>query len=81
MPYNIASDLAQELAEYVDDLRGEGGGVTCYAQDAGLGKIPVAHPVEEVGDAEQVEELRNTFFFRAVIKGRKFTVSVVEIQE
>lgn len=71
---DIIGNVAQELADYLDDLRDTGEGVTDY--DEGDRSFPVT----EVGDAEVDKGLATVFkpscSFFAVVKGQRLRVTV-----
>jgi hypothetical protein len=65
---DIIANVAQELADHLDDLRGTGEGVTNYneAED---------HQVTDVGDAE-TDMNEGTVSFFAVVGGQRVLVTV-----
>lgn len=71
---DIIGNVAQELADHLDDLRDTGEGVTDY--DEGDRSFPVT----EVGDAEVVQRLRafggSAVAFVAVVGGQRVRVTV-----
>jgi hypothetical protein len=72
---DIIGNVAQELADHLDDLRGTEHGVTDYDGDGR------SFPVTEVGDAEPDKGLSQVFApsasFIAVVAGQRLRVTVV----
>jgi hypothetical protein len=72
---DVIGDTAQELADYLDDLRNTEGGVTKYNEDT-----DEEHPVTEVGDAEVDMGLATVFrpsvSFVATVGGKRLRVTV-----
>jgi len=76
---DIVGNVAQELADYLDDLRDTGVGVTNYdAEDADDLGGDVGHKITEVGDAE-LNPGTNTVSFFAVVGGKRMWVTVGEV--
>lgn len=71
---DIIGNVAQELADHLDDLRDTEHGVTDYDGDAR------SFPVTEVGDAEMDKGLATVFnpsvSFFAVVAGQRMRVTV-----
>lgn len=72
---DIIANVAQELADYLDDLRDTGEGVTNYNEDTGLGAAVEDHAVTEVGDAE-TDMNEGTVSFFAIVGGQRVLVTV-----
>jgi hypothetical protein len=72
---DIIANLAQELADHLDDLRDSGGGVTNYSEDTGLGPAVEDHEVTEVSDAETDMNLDSVLFY-VVVDGQRVRVMV-----
>ncbi len=75
---DIIGDVAQELADYLDDLMGTGTGVTKFSEET----VDEEHPITEVGDAEPDKGLGTIFApsvsFVAVIGGQRMRVTVAK---
>lgn len=75
MSMHLIGDVAQELADHLDDLRDMGEGVAAYSQEEGQGQ----HKVTNVTDAE--DGPHGSASFMATVGGKRLRVTVQEVDQ